>query len=165
MITRTLYFSKPAYLKCRQEQLVVEYPEQPKIDHYSPIKGEHLPTVPIEDIGLLILDNHQITITTYLLHRLLAQNVGIITCNEKHLPTGMMLNLDGHTLQSAKVNDQINASIPLKKQLWKQTIEAKIKNQSSVLDSINVSTTNMMRWREEVKSGYPPKMVHIAYQV
>lgn len=105
MIKRTLYFGNPAYLKTINEQLVMEFPGS----------GEAKNT-PIEDIGLLILDHQQITITQALIARLLANNVAVITCNYTHHPTGMLLNLDGHTLQSQKFKAQIDTSVPLKKQ-------------------------------------------------
>ncbi|MBS1744547.1 MAG: CRISPR-associated endonuclease Cas1, partial [Bacteroidetes bacterium] len=123
MIKRTLYFGNPAYLKTANEQLLIELPE-----------CEDVKTVPIEDIGLLMLDHQQITITQALMAKLLANNTAVITCNDTHHPTGMLLNLDGHSLQSQKFQAQIDASVPLKKQLWQQTIIAKITNQAAVLE-------------------------------
>ena len=122
MIKRTLYFGNPAYLKTTNEQLVVEMVET----------GE-TKTAPIEDIGVLILDHQQITITQALLAKLLANNTAVITCDNTHHPTGLLLNLDGHTLQSRIFQAQIEASEPLKKQLWQQTVIAKIQNQAANL--------------------------------
>ena len=90
-------------------------------------------SVPIEDIGLIILDHQQITITQSLLAKLIGNNTAVITCNDTHHPVGMQLCLDGHTLQSQKFKAQIAASAPLKKQLWQQTVIAKIENQATVL--------------------------------
>ena len=109
MIKRTLYFGNPAYLKTANEQLIVEM-------HDS---GETKP-MPIEDIGILILDNAQITITQVLMAKLLANNTALITCDHTHHPVGLLLNLDGNNLQSQKFKEQIDASVPLKKQLWQQ---------------------------------------------
>src|SRR5689334_17712892 len=122
MIKRTLYFGNPAYLKTINEQLVIEM-------HDS---GE-TKTVPIEDIGLLILDHHQITITQSLMAKLLANNTAVVTCDHTHHPTGMLLSLDGNSLQSQKYQAQVDASVPLKKQLWQQTVMAKIQNQAALL--------------------------------
>src|SRR5436190_22779647 len=122
MIKRTLYFGNPAYLKTSNEQLVIEM-------HDS---GE-TKQVPIEDIGLLILDHHQITITQALIAKLLANNTALITCDGTHHPTGLMLNLDGNSLQSQHFQAQIEATAPLKKQLWQQTIMSKIENQAVLL--------------------------------
>jgi CRISPR-associated protein Cas1 len=142
MIKRTLYFGNPAYLKTNNEQLVFE----------SADTGE-LKTLPIEDIGVLILDHPQITITQALIAKLLANNVALITCDNSHHPTGLLLSLDGHTLQSAKFQAQVEASVPLKKQLWQQTVSAKINNQARMLESISITAKNLRNWAQEVKSG------------
>lgn len=142
MIKRTLYFSNPAYLSTKLEQLVIRLLEQ-----------DEEKSVPIEDIGVVILDHQQISITQTAMAKLLANNVALITCNETHHPTGLMLNLDGHTLQSQKFQAQIEASKPLLKQLWQQTVVAKILNQSLLLNIQNIETGNMKHWMEDVKSG------------
>ncbi len=142
MIKRTLYFGNPAYLKTRNEQLIFE----------SPDTGE-VKQVPIEDIGVLIADHQQITISQALLAKLLANNVAFICCDDSHLPTGLLLNLDGHTLQSAKFAAQVEASMPLKKQLWQQTVAAKITNQARLLAAQRIPVKNMLNWAEEVRSG------------
>jgi CRISPR-associated protein Cas1 len=142
MIKRTLYFGNPAYLKTKDEQLLFQSEETGEIK-----------SLPIEDIGVLILDHQQITITQALIAKLLANNVAFITCDNSHHPTGMLLNLDGHTLQSAKFQAQVEASIPLKKQLWQQTISCKINNQAALLETCRIPIKNMRNWSVEVKSG------------
>jgi CRISP-associated protein Cas1 len=142
MIKRTLYFGNPAYLKTKNEQLVFEGTDD----------GE-LKTIPIEDIGVLIIDHQQITITQALIAKLLENNVALITCDSKHHPTGLMLNLDGHTLQSKKFAAQVDATAPLKKQLWQQTVACKIDNQACMLESVQVAAKNLRNWAQEVKSG------------
>lgn len=123
MIKRTLYFGNQAYLSTKNEQIKIKFSKNaPEV------------SVPIEDIGVMILDNSQITITHTLISRLLANNVALITCNEQHHPTGMLLNLDGHTKQSKLFREQISCSEPLKKQIWQQTVIAKIKNQTKLLE-------------------------------
>ena len=150
MIKRTLYFGNPAYLKTKDEQLLIVLP-------IEIVGGQPLPeetrTVPIEDIGVLIIDHQQITITQALISKLLANNVALITCDNTHHPTGLLLNLDGHTLQSAKFQAQVEASVPLKKQLWQQTVAAKINNQAAMLESIRIPAKNLRNWAAEVKSG------------
>jgi CRISPR-associated protein Cas1 len=95
-------------------------------------------TVPIEDIGVLILDHERVVVTQMLLAALLANNVAVITCNEQHMPTGMLLNLDGHTTQTELFRAQIEASEPLKKNLWMQCVQAKLRNQAALLEQIGV---------------------------
>lgn len=142
MIKRTLYFGNPAYLKCKNEQLIIELKESGEVKQTA-----------IEDIGLVILDHHQITVTHSVMAKLLANNVAMITCDETHHPTGMMLNLDGHTLQSQKFRNQIEASAPLKKQLWQQTVEAKIYNQAMVLQNERIDVKWLLNLCKNVKSG------------
>ena len=142
MIKRTLYFGSPAYLKTENEQLVFQ----------STDTGE-LKSAPIEDIGVVVLDHQQITISQSLITKLLSNNVAIITCDHTHHPTGLLLNLDGNTLQSQKFQAQVEASVPLKKQLWQQTVSAKLDNQAAMLESLRISAKNMRNWANEVKSG------------
>ena len=142
MIKRTLYFGNPAYLKTANEQLVIEM-------HDS---GE-TKSAPIEDVGLLILDHQQITVTQSLLAKLLANNTAVITCDDTHHPTGMMLNLDGHTLQSQKFQAQVDATAPLKKQLWQQTVAAKIQNQAAMLAFRKEENKLLLNLAASVKSG------------
>lgn len=110
-------------------------------------------SAPIEDIGLLILDHHQITITQALLAKLLANNTAVITCDDTHHPAGMLFNLDGHTLQSQKFQAQIEASAPLKKQLWQQTVVAKIENQAALLKNEREEFKLLLTYASDVKSG------------
>lgn len=157
MIKKTLYFGNPVYLSLRNSQLVLRLPEIEKNDTVSDsFKKESERTIPIEDIGVIILDHKQITITHGLLEMLLDNNCAIITCDSSHLPVGLMLPLCGNTTQSERFREQIDASIPLKKQLWQQTIKSKIENQAFLLeDTRKVIVNNMRIWANDVKSGDP----------
>lgn len=148
MIKRTLYFGNPAYLKCQNEQLVVDLPSSD-----TTLEKQQKITIPIEDIGVVVLDHSQTTITHHLIHKLLENNTALITCDDSHLPVGLMLNLNGNTLQQERHDAQISASAPLKKQLWAQTIEIKILNQAAILKKLNKPMENMLHWAKSVKSG------------
>ena len=159
MIKRTLYFGNPAYLSTNLDQLVVRLPEVEKNETLSEnFKKEATAIIPIEDIGIVILDHQRVTISQALMAKLLANNAALITCDSTHHPTGLMLNLDGHTLQSQRFQAQIEATEPLKKQLWQQTIRAKILNQAAVLRQQGNETQNMMHWANNVKSGDPENL-------
>jgi len=142
MIKRTLYFGNPCYLSKKQNQLSIELENDVK-------------SVPIEDIGIIILDNFQITITNAVLQSLVENNVAILTNNEKHLPLGLMLPLASHSTYTEKLRFQLNASLPLKKNLWQQTIKRKIQNQAALLTQLGIDTENMDYWFSQVKSGDP----------
>lgn len=147
MIKRTLFFGHPAYLSLRNEQLVVNMKD-------AQTQEEVVKTVPIEDVGVVVLEDRQITITNGVLDALLKNNCAVITCNEKHMPTGLLLPLEGHTLQSERFVQQIEASLPLKKQLWQQTVQAKIRNQGVLLKRLySAENRCMMAWANDVKSG------------
>ncbi len=133
MIKKTLYFGNPAYLSLRNEQLVIRLPEVEKTNLPEAIKQESTRTIPIEDIGVMVLDNKQITITQGVLAALLDNTVVVITCDNKRMPTGMLLPLSGNTLYQERFRNQIEAAVPLRKQLWQQTVKAKIENQAFCL--------------------------------
>ena len=149
MIKRTLYFGNPAFLSLRNSQLVIHLPDANGMDERT---GNN--TIPVEDIGVIVLDHKQITITHGLMEALLANNSAVITCDSSRMPVGLLLPLSGNTIQSERFQDQISASAPLNKQLWQHTIQAKIENQAHVLHSTrNAVVKNMLAWANEVKSG------------
>lgn len=146
MIKRTLCFSNPAYLSMKNKQLVV------RLEIRGDDPGQQT-TIPIEDIGMVVLDNPQITLSHGLMAALLDNNASVITCDERHMPVGLMLPLEGHTVQSERFQDQLSASLPLRKQLWQQTVQQKILNQAALLRELyNVETGNMQQWANEVRS-------------
>ncbi len=155
MIKRTLCFTNPAYLSLKNNQLVIKLPEvETNSSLPEDFKSEATKTIPIEDIGIVVLDNKRITITQGVMEALLENNAAVITCNESHLPIGMHLPLVGNTTQTERMRYQIEASLPLKKQLWQQTISAKIQNQAAVLKQMRgTEVRNMLKWASEVKSG------------
>ena len=155
MIKRTLCFSNPAYLSVKNKQLVIKLPEVENNDTLpESFKQSAVTTIPIEDIGIVVLDNQRITITQSVLEQLIDNNCAVITCNQSHLPIAMHLPLEGNTTQTERMRYQIEASLPLKKQLWQQTIVAKIQNQAAVLRQCRgVEVRNMLRWATQVKSG------------
>lgn len=152
-MSRILCFTHPAYLSLKNRQLVVKDPAAEKADVAELIKNEATRTIPVEDIGVVVLDNKQITITQALLASLLENNCAVITCDDSHLPVGLLLPLEGNTLQSERFNAQIEASLPLKKQLWQQTVQAKIRNQAAILKTQGATNKNMLAWCNEVRSG------------
>ena len=147
MIKRTLCFSHPAYLSLRNGQLVVKL--EPHDD-----EPEKQATVPIEDIGVVVLDHRQITLTHGALSALVDNNAAVVTCDDRHMPVGLLLPLEGHTVQSERFQDQLDASLPLRKQLWQQTVQQKIRNQATLLHELHgIEVGNLRKWAGEVLSG------------
>ena len=160
MIKKTLYFGNPVYLSLRNAQLVIKLPEIEKNDILPEnFKQQSEITKPVEDIGIVVLDNKQITITSGVLEALLENNSAVITCDSKSMPVGLMLPLYGNTTQNERFRQQLDASVPLKKQLWQQTIKSKIDNQASVLEKCTAEEVKCMRiWANDVKSGDPDNL-------
>lgn len=160
MIKSTLYFGSPAYLSIRNDQLIIKLPEVEKNDTIlDSFKKKAVVSRPIEDIGVVVLDNKQITITTGTIEALLDNNCAVISCDSKGMPVGLMLPLYGNTTQNERFRDQLDVSVPLKKQLWQQTIKMKIENQASVLfDCTGAEVRNMRVWANSVKSGDPDNL-------
>ena len=154
MLKRTIYIGNPAYLKLKDNQLQIVDPDSKEL------KG----SVPIEDMGFLVLDHPQITLSHPVILLLQQHNVAIISCDESHLPLGLMLPISGHVEHSDRLKHQINCSEPLRKQLWKQTVEAKIFQQKEVLRKRNIEHDSLLKYMNEVKSGDSTNMEGIAAQ-
>lgn len=142
MLKRTLFFSKPSRLSTRDGQLIIELKET----------GEKH-QAPIEDIGFIVLEHPQISFSMPLLDRLMSNNVAVVFCNHLHMPSCMLLNLDGHHLQGELFSNQLSATSPLKKNLWKQIVVEKIRNQLRLLEKLEIPCYGLSALADQVKSG------------
>lgn len=142
MIKRTLFFGNPAYLSTKNEQMVISFPDE------KPDK-----TVPIEDLGMVVLENQQITITNGLLSKLTDHKVAVVSCNAQHMPEGLLLPMNGHSEQTERIRYQLDASLPLKKNLWQQTVTAKINNQAGLLQEKGKNAQRLFHLAKNVSSG------------
>jgi CRISPR-associated protein Cas1 len=143
MIKRTILLESKAYLSTKNEQLIITYPNEERTSV----------SVPIEDLGLVLIEHRQITLTSVLLEKLMEAKVAVINCNSQHMPSGQLLPYVGHTEQSERYRWQIEASLPLKKNLWQQTISQKILNQGTLLGNNGIPNENMAHWAKSVTSG------------
>lgn len=148
MIKQTLCFTNPAYLSLRNGQMVIDTRSD---------KG--VVTRPIEDIGLVVVESHAVTLSAALLSALLDNNAAVMVCDKKHLPNGLLLPNSGNTLLTERTRYQLNASQPLRKQLWQQTVSAKILNQGRLLRKVNPKESECMtQWAKNVRSGDPENL-------
>lgn len=149
MIKKTIYIGNPYHIKLKDAQLEFTVPEGKGIDSILTKK------VPLEDLGVLILDHPQITITHPVLQQIAAFNVALISCDANHMPASLLMPLEGHTTQQERFRAQINASEPLKKQLWQQTIKAKVINQAQALIQIGFKEEGeyLLKLSEDIRSG------------
>lgn len=155
MIKKTLYFGNPAYLSLRNGQLVIKMPEVENNDNVAAVlKEQSVVTKPIEDIGMVVLDNRRITLTQGLLAELIERGCAVVTCDSRSMPVGLHLPLCGNTTLGERFRTQLSASLPLRKQLWQQTVQRKIENQAVVLQTYTSSETRCMyAWAADVRSG------------
>lgn len=143
MLKRTLFFSTPYCLSLRNGQMIVHTREAPDMQK----------SIPIEDLGFVVLEDQQISITLPLLNALSDNNVAVIFCGENRMPNAMLANLDSNKTQGESYRDQIEASEPLKKGLWKQIVEAKIRNQAALLRKLDRDGDKLKPYYMNVKSG------------
>ena len=142
MIKQTLFFSTPVCLSLKNSQLVITWRD-----------SDDKVTRPIEDLGCVVLENQMISITLPLLNELVKHNVAVILCDNKQMPTAMLQSLDANSTQAESLKCQLSVSEPMKKQAWKQIIEAKIKNQASILEKACQKGSILKPFYMNVKSG------------
>lgn len=149
MLKKTLLLENKASLTVKNLQLVIK----------SEIRES---SIPIEDIGFLVLDNPEIYLSIPAMNLLIENNTSVIICNTNHLPNGMFLNLNSHHIQQEIFRNQIEASVPLKKQLWQQTIVEKIQNQGILLNKITRNKNAFDFLASKVLSGDTSNMEGVA---
>lgn len=140
MIKRTITIASPAHLSLSLRQLKISFKE-----------GDRVATVPLEDIGYLILEQRQITLTMPLLQFCAESNICVIICDERHHPSAQLLPLQAHSLPGRRFSAQFEASKPTKKRLWQELVKQKIQNQASLLEGPAKSL--LQELAKQVKSG------------
>ncbi len=142
MIKQTLFFSSAVSLTLKYNQLVIHFDD-----------SEDVVTRPIEDIGVLIIENQMVRMTVPLLNALTNNNVAVIFCDDKFMPSSMLMSLESNNVQHETQKFQIEASLPTKKRLWKEIIECKIRNQAALLDIIGYNGSLLKPYWSNVLSG------------
>lgn len=143
MLKRTLFFTSPYLLSLKNNQMIIKTREMPDM-HKS---------IPVEDIGFVILEHQQTSVTLPLLNALSDNNVAVIICGNNYMPNAMLLSLESNTTQSEVLRMQIEASEPFKKNLWKQIVENKIRNQAALLNKLEKDGNLLKPYYSNVKSG------------
>ena len=143
MLKRTLVFSNPMNLSLKNQQIVIAYKDSP----------DEKVTVPIEDVGVVLLEHQHTSISLPLLNALVEGDVQVVICNAKGMPNAMFHGMNSNNLQGETLRNQIACGEVLKKQLWKQIVETKIRNQAALLDSIGEDGSVLKPFYSNVKSG------------
>lgn len=149
MLKKSILIEKKASISTKYQQLTIK-------------TAEREAAIPIEDIGFLVIDHPETYISIPALNQLINNNSAIIICNETHLPNGLFLNLNSHHIQQQIFKKQIEASLPLKKQLWQQTVKEKIANQGILLEKITGKTNKFKFLESKVLSGDSSNMEGVA---
>ena len=142
MIKQTLMFSNPVSLSLKDNQLVITFKDT-----------KDTVTRPIEDIGFVIIENPMVSITIPLLNELADNKFSVVFCDKKQMPKTILMTLEGNTTQQESYKYQIEASVPTKKNVWKQLVESKIKNQALLLNMIGKNGDVLKPYYMNVKSG------------
>ena len=143
MLKRSLVFENPVILRLKDKQLVVSFKELP----------DEKRTIPIEDIGFVLINHPMVSISMPLLNELASNNIAVVFCDEKGLPQSMLLNFDSNLTQGKIISEQLVAGEVLKKNLWRQIIVSKIKNQSLLLNKLGLDGESLKPLYMNVKSG------------
>ena len=152
MLKRTLAFTRPYHLSLKNRQMLIRDKEDSGFST----------SVPVEDIGYVILENQETSITLPLLNALADNNAAVIVCSDKFMPNAMLMNLDANSTQGETFRAQMSAKEPLKKNIWKQIVEAKIRNQASLLNKLGKDVNSLKPCYQNVKSGDPDNREGVA---
>lgn len=142
MIKQTLMFTMPVSLSLKDQQMVITFKD-----------NKDTVTRPIEDIGFVVIENPQVSISIPLINELADNNVSVIFCDKKQMPRTMLMTLEGNTTQQESYKYQIDASGPTKKNVWKQLVECKIRNQALLLNKVGKNGDALKPYYMNVKSG------------
>ncbi len=142
MVKRTLFFGSPCRLSLKNYQLVIENKETGEIKK-----------CPIEDLGYVVIEDQSVSITIPALNALSSNNTAVVFCDERRMPSSMLFNLDSNNVLAEVYKAQIEASAPMKKNLWKQIIMAKIENQARLLNELGKDGDALKPYYMNVKSG------------
>lgn len=142
MIKQTLFFASEVSLSLRNHQLLIQRKD-----------SDEVITRPIEDIGVIVVENQQAKLTIPLLNELCENNVAVVFCNGRMMPQSMLMNLDSNHTQQEAYRQQVEASVPMQKKLWQQIVASKIRNQSTLLNKLGKNGGLLRPYYQNVLSG------------
>lgn len=116
---------------------------------------EEIARIPLDDIDAVIANAHGLTYSNNLLVELAKRGAPMVLCGPNHSPAAFLWAADGHHMQSARIEAQMNASQPKSKQLWKQIVQAKIGQQAALLESLGLPFAPVKALIPSVRSGDP----------
>ena len=142
MARQTLVFESPKELSLRGGMIVITDRNTGEITLRS-----------LEDIRMIMVDHHSVRISVPLITQMSKLNISVVFCDEKHMPTAMLMDMESNVVQSRRYRCQLAATKPTNKQLWKQIVEVKIRNQSLLLEKKGIGKSVLSKYYDNVKSG------------
>jgi CRISP-associated protein Cas1 len=133
MIKRTLFFESAGMINAKLNQLL-----------FTPASGETR-QVPIEDIGFVIIESPAVVLTSHAIQALSENNAAVVFCNASHMPSSMVVSMDGHSTMHRQTAAQLSATDAVCGRLWKQTVRAKLRNQARCLELGGRNRANKLR--------------------
>jgi len=114
---------------------------------------EEIGRIPLDQITGVIVHAHGTTWSTSLLTELADRGAPVVLCGSNHAPRSVLLPLEGHHAQGARLRAQWQAKAPFMKQAWKQVVIAKITMQAAALEAIGEAHAPVAMLRRKVTSG------------
>ena len=140
MIKRVVEISNQAHISVKDFQLT--------------IKNENwVFTIPLEDIGVIVLESSAITISHRLLIEVAHKEITLLVCDERHHPVWLYHALSWHTQSAKYLKEQVNVSPIIQKKLWQLIIQKKIYYQSQILKKLWKEYLWIYNISHTVKSG------------
>ena len=140
MAWRTVVITSAASIKLSNDQLS--------------ITRESTVCIPVEDIGVLVIESQEVTITAPILCRLAESGTVVLICDRKHIPVFAGVPYIGHSRLSGIHRMQLDTSIPFRKRCWQAVIRQKLRNQGACLDYCgNADGAVIAVLAEQVQSG------------
>ena len=141
MAFRNVYIENDVQMKIKNEQLVI----RKETEEY---------TMPLEDINSICIESQRSNITTYTLKKCIEHDIILYVCDEKHLPTGVLVGMNNYSRQLKNIKLQIEMSKPLMKRIWQNIIQVKIQNQAECLRQLEKGGADLLdRMSVSVTSG------------
>ena len=143
-VKRVVDVSSDARLSLTRGQMVIRRPDEPDA------------LVPVEDLGVLILDNPALTCSQRLLSACAENGAAVLVCDSRHLPSAILSPVAGNSLHTRILSEQISASVPAKKRIWREIVREKIRRQADVYARATGRNPNeLARMAGKVRSGDP----------
>lgn len=147
LIKRTIEISRePAHLTVALNQFLIKR------------DGVVVGQVPCEDIGVVVVDHPQTTYSHAALAALAESDAALVICGRNHLPAALLLPLSDHSQVVWRINDQLAVSQPIRKRLWKQIIQGKIRAQAANLEPGCPARSKLLDYARQVRSGDPSNL-------